>query len=423
MARPQPTLRELLRLLPDLDELEEVRASLASASAPDPAQRWAGSSLYATVDQRVLAGAELEVAVAEAERAAREQVEGLFGAVREALRSYTAGDDVGAARALIALGEQRESAGRFADARRCFRSALEVTLPQGEKEAQILALRRIARASRALGELDEALACYRRSLELATDSGDLAGAIIAETGLGNVLATQGRFAEAEGCYRQALARTEEAGDAGAFDLQRAQLFNNLGMVLTRRGRLDEAERWFDRARGAWERIESPADLAVCGHNHGLLRLRQGRPEEARAELEAALSLADDASVRAAIAVDLAECCVQSGLLTEAERWSREAEEHAISSRSTYALGHLYLGLGKLARARGDTNGFVFYEKALEIARQCAYHLLEAETLLDYAPVREELGGADEARAYVERAREIFQSLGITSLQHPPAPSV
>lgn len=107
MERPRATLQELLRLLPELDELEEVRASLASASAPDPARQWTGSSLYATVDRRVLAGEELDGVVAEAERVVKEEVGALFGAVREALRRYTAGDDEGAARALIALGEQR----------------------------------------------------------------------------------------------------------------------------------------------------------------------------------------------------------------------------------------------------------------------------------------------------------------------------
>jgi len=112
----------------------------------------------------------------------------------------------------------------------------------------------------------------------------------------------------------------------------------------------------------------------------------------------------------AIAVDLAECHARLGRLAEAERWGRRAEDYAIASRSTYALGHLYLGLGKLASARGETHGLVFFEKALEIAGRCEYPLLEAETLLEYALLRDTEGGTEEAIAYLERAREIFAGL-------------
>jgi len=118
-----------------------------------------------------------------------------------------------------------------------------------------------------------------------------------------------------------------------------------------------------------------------------------------------------AAVRASIAIELAECSLQVGRLLEAEEWVRAAEEHAVASRSTYTLGHLYVGLGKLARARGDADGFLFFEKALEIARQWDYHPLEAETLMEYALLRRELDGSDEALSYLERAKEIFGSLG------------
>src|SRR6202008_2285352 len=38
-------------------------------------------------------------------------------------------------------------------------------------------------------------------------------------------------------------------------------------------------------------------------------------------------------------------------------------------------------------------------------------LLEGETLVDYAALRSGNGGADEAHAYLERARDIFRELG------------
>jgi hypothetical protein len=40
-----------------------------------------------------------------------------------------------------------------------------------------------------------------------------------------------------------------------------------------------------------------------------------------------------------------------------------------------------------------------------------YPFLEAETLADYAELRKQNGGLEEASAYLERARDIFVELG------------
>ena len=410
MPRTVATLQDILRLLPEMEELEGLRASLTGVARPDAARQWARSGAFSTVDGRVVTPDSVARVVEEAEAALHQRVEALFAALRPVLGAYWAGDERRAARDLIALGEQHEAEGRLPSARRCFDTALAVSLPLADRGPQILALRRLGRVSRGLGELQEAESYYRRSLEMALDAGDETSAVIAETGLGNVLAMQGHFAEAERSYGAALRRAESLDEGAGVGLEIAQLFNNLAMVTSRQDRGEESERWFERARAAWREIDSPADLAVCLHNHALLHLRAGRIEEARVELEEAVELDAGAATRAAIAVDLAECHARVGRLREADHWGRRAEDLAIASRSTYALGHLYLGLGTLARARGETHALIFFEKALEIARRCGYQLLEAETLLDYALLREAEGGVEEAVAYLERAREIFGEL-------------
>ena len=54
MARTVATLQDVLRLLPELEEREELRASLTGASRPDSARQWARSGALATVDARVV---------------------------------------------------------------------------------------------------------------------------------------------------------------------------------------------------------------------------------------------------------------------------------------------------------------------------------------------------------------------------------
>jgi hypothetical protein len=72
---------------------------------------------------------------------------------------------------------------------------------------------------------------------------------------------------------------------------------------------------------------------------------------------------------------------------------------------------MYYTRGNLARVRGDVDGFTFFEKALEIARDKGYPYLEAETLAQYADLRLKTGGVEEGQAYLESARDIFCDLG------------
>ncbi|HEX8210476.1 MAG TPA: tetratricopeptide repeat protein [Longimicrobium sp.] len=403
-------VEELLGLLPALDELEVLRLRLIGAAAPDPRRMWDSSTAYTTVDKRVLSPTDVEQSLAEADEALRQYVATLHDRLRPLFRSFFEGDLDTVARHLVGLGEHHEALGRARSARKCYDAAMRVALPLVEKGAQVLALRRIGRVALSLGDFQEAALHYERSAELARDSGDLHGEVVARTGEGNVLLWQGNWREAENYYRDALARAESA-PAETLTTARGHLYNNLGNVATRLRRLDEAEEWFKRALAVWSDHPSPGDLGVCLHNLGHLRLEQGRMAEAAATYERAIKLEVPPTLRVAIAVDLAQLLLREGHLTQAEDWALVAENHAIAAASPYLLGRMYQGRGNIARARGHADGFTLYEKALEIARGKGYPFLEAETLADYAELRLQTGGVEEAQAYLERARDIFKESG------------
>jgi tetratricopeptide (TPR) repeat protein len=335
VLRDPNTVEDLLRLLPRLEELEELRLAIVNAAILDPAKQWESSSAVSTIDKRVVPAERIGAAVDEAEVALHGYVNSLFAGLRPILGAVAAGEGDAAARHLIELGERLEASGRLRKARHCFDAALSLALPLPDKGAQILALRRIARVAQAVGDLQVALDYYRRSAEVACDSRDQPGEVIAHTGWGNVLAVQGRWEEAERQYRAALERLESGGAEEALRLQRAQLFNNLGMIATRLHRLDEAEGWFDRALSLWAVESSPTDLAVCYHNLGLLRGAQGRREEARQVYERALALDIPDALRAAIAIEVADLHLEENRVRQAEAWGRVAEQHAIAARSPY----------------------------------------------------------------------------------------
>lgn len=413
MNRSEATLEELFPVLPDIEELELLRLHLVGAAILDPRREWDSSSAYATIDKRIVSPEASERALAEAEEALHSHVSALYADLRRQLASFWTGSVEDTARLLVELGERLEGGGRLEKARQCYATALSLSLPLVEKTLQILALRRIARVAVTVGDFQEALAYYERSAALARDAGDVRDEVVGRTGIGNVRLWQGRWPEAEGCYREALALVErETKDPGAWLLERGQLYNNLGNMATRHERPDEAEEWFDRALELWERVQSPFDLAICYHNLGHLRAMQDRKEEALDIYQKALAMPIPSSLRAVVATDVANVYLKDGHLGLAERWGREAEEHAIAARSPYSLGFMYQGRGRISVERGEEDGFIFFEKALQIAREKGYLNLEAETLVDYARLRMQTGGTEEAQAYLERARAIFTELGV-----------
>jgi tetratricopeptide (TPR) repeat protein len=413
-SRIEATVEELLGLLPDVDELELLRLRIISAAVPDPGKAWDSSSAYSTVDKRIVSADEVDRAVREAEESLRAYVASLYEGLRPVFRAFFDGQGGDAAQHLISLGEQLEGGGRLKGARQVYRSALSLSLPLLDKATQILALRRIGRVSLALGDFREAAQHYERSAQLSRDAGDVRGEVVARTGTGNVLVWQGRWSDSEQHYREALALLEGA-EGPEPSLERAQLCNNLGNITTRLERFEEAQAHLSEGLAVCLTVASPADLAVCYIHHAHLREEQDRYNEAREFYEQALQLPVPPAVQCALATDLAELCLHEGHLSEAEEWGRAAEEHAIRSGSVYTLGRMYQGRGNVARARGDEDGFTFFEKALEIAREKGYPFLEAETLRDYSLLRRQSGGLEEAQAYLERARELFTQLG--SLQN------
>jgi tetratricopeptide (TPR) repeat protein len=412
VSRSEATVEAILGLLPDFEDLEVLRLRVVGAAVPDPQREWDSSSNYATFDKRIVTPETADQALADAEEALHQYITTLHQGLRPVFQSYFQGDEDAAARHLIALGESLEESGRVQGARKFYHAALALTRPLLDKTTQIVALRRIARVTLTLGELQEAYPYYERSSELARDAGDARGEVIALTGMGNLRMWQGRWSEAEAHYQEALSQADGEAAAG-LDLttERGHLYNNLVNLTTRQQRLGESERWFEKAIRLWESASSPVDLAVCHFNYAHLREAQERWDDARRGYETALALPIPPRLRSLIATDFSEWWLHEEHVTQAEEWGRVAEEQAIAARSPYTLGHMYRSRGKVARARGAEDGFTFFEKALEIAREKGYVFLEGETLVDYAALRAQNGGVDEAVDFLKHACDIFRGLG------------
>jgi tetratricopeptide (TPR) repeat protein len=118
------------------------------------------------------------------------------------------------------------------------------------------------------------------------------------------------------------------------------------------------------------------------------------------------------SLELSIRLQLAELQLDQGRLLEAEEELRRAEQVAIAGNLTPQLVQIYSLMGKLRGAEQDETGFVFFEQAIELCNVLERSLAaEAQVYLEYGLFRERLGQHEDARAYLERAREIFTYLG------------
>ena len=104
--------------------------------------------------------------------------------------------------------------------------------------------------------------------------------------------------------------------------------------------------------------------------------------------------------------------VDLGRFPDAEDETRHAEDVAITYQQTRWLARIYLIMGKLRGRQGDEAGFVFFEQAIDLCRLGEpARRLEADVYCEYARFRAIMGDRDEARAYLERARELLEPFG------------
>jgi tetratricopeptide (TPR) repeat protein len=113
-----------------------------------------------------------------------------------------------------------------------------------------------------------------------------------------------------------------------------------------------------------------------------------------------------------IRLRLTELYLELGRLRDAEDEARRAENTAMAHQQRAVLARVYVLLGRLRGRQGDESGFVFFEQAIELCRSGEpARRLEVDVYREYARFRATMGDQDEARAYLERARELLEPFG------------
>lgn len=404
------TLDEVRAALPDLEELRPIFDDLMSRSEPDPARVWAGSGVLGTVGSRlvpdtVLVERSAQLAAEEAERLAA-----TYALVGRSLSSLAEDDPSGAARSFLEAAAAEEARERPDRALAYAEAAYRAVENAPDRALAALALRRTARALRALGDFPEALRRYQRSHELALGVDDARGSAEAAIGAGNVLEEQGRWDQAEEWYRAALRVLEGLSEPTP---ERWHALLTLHIVARTRGDIEGSLPLLERAEEAAEAAGLEAATPFIENARGQLLMARGDYRAAEWCFRAALDAAANARARIVIRLNLAESCLAQDRMLDAAEQAREAEREAIGERVVPKLPEVYRLLGRIASAEDNPDAFVFFERALDILNERKLPVVEhALTLQAYAESEAHRGETQAAEQLRTRARELFAVAGI-----------
>jgi len=408
----QPPLRveQALRLLPDVDDLAPLRGFVVSLSSTRGPEGWMAAEPNRTIGKRTLDPGALRARVPQVLSHVTGRVAALYAAAVDALESEQSGDLSQAVRALVRAGEYEEQGVRYAQAHAWYRQALGIAEQLRDRQPEMEALCHLGRLEATRGYLDEGARAFQRSLALAEAESDNDHAAVACRGLGDVLLAQSQWVGSEAWYRRGLqyAKSNRALIAA--------LSLGLGDTAVRRGQLAEAAEHLQRALEIYETLADEAGMIRTLLARGALEWAQGNTAEVLGSYRDALNRLPVASadpvLEIAVRVRLAELYLELGRLPDSENEARRAEDLAISHQLPWSLARVYVIMGRLRGRQGDENGFVFFEQAIELCRSGEpARRLEADVYREYAGFRTTMGDRHEARAYLDRARDLLVPFG------------
>ncbi len=331
----------------------------------------------------------------------------VLGAIGHAFESPAAGSQTGGPQNLSAhekfiRGRRAFADGDYAGAIRLATEALEI------EERCPGAASLIGAAYARIGDYDQALDYHQREEVAARRERDDRRLAEALGNIGVMYYYKGEYALAYDFLEQARNLCDQLGqvaDCGKYD-------GNLGFVLMRLNKHDEAERAFDRAIAIHKRYGDLVSLAWPYNGMGGVLLKQRRYAEASEYYRRALGLANEIGDRVNIGIshmNLGRCACLLEDYAEAEACFDEALATLEGTDFWNGLTLVYEHMAEMYLQEGNTaSAFACIDKRIELAVKHDNHRMEAEAWEQKAKAHELAGQKDEAFACLKRSIEVSQ---------------
>ena len=305
--------------------------------------------------------------------------------------------------AYYAVGDMHQSLGYCADALTRWRAL-------NDQEGQASALLISGNAHSNLSDVRDATDAFEQSLRLWRGAKNPWGEAHALTALGHLKSKVGEKQEALNLYLRARPLFQTIGDR----VGEAFVLNGMGYVYDELGRKQTALEYHEQAHGLFQ---------AAGYRDGEAGalLRMGELQYSLADGRKALELFDQALAlcRAAgirlyepyLLGDMGMVYESLGDRTQALRYYRRAlalnrssQDRRWQAHTQGNIAHVYEGLGDERQALDH------YRMALLLNRAAGDRFGESETLYNLARLKYDSGSLDEARAHIEEALRVAESL-------------
>ncbi len=213
---------------------------------------------------------------------------------QELAKAKKAGDNVAQAYFLSQLGLVYQKLGQYPQAIKFYQEQLELARKLGDVNTEILALSGMGKAYENQGKYPEAIEIYQQYLEVARKTGNSDAESNALNKIANVYIAQKQFPQALAFYQQQLAIAKDKNDK----FTAGKIFNNIGLVMLKAGKLEDAKTNLNEALNSWEALRvNPenkdnyfSDRDITYNFLQQLLIAQQKPEEA-------LEMAEQAKLR------------------------------------------------------------------------------------------------------------------------------
>lgn len=322
------------------------------------------------------------------------------------------------ARALVALGDLEELAGRYDAAAAAYRRALP--LLSGDDRVERAAVHR--RLADALAKREDYLAALDVLAAAPVPAGDGAEerfeAARLANATGHIHKLRGDLAAAREQYDRALALLEGLQGPAAVE-ERAAVLRNLGNLCVLVGQPRQALEYLSRSVALADLGPNRVAAARAHNDFGALLFYQGRYREARSSLERALRLSEEIGFvygQAMASSNLAQLNAIEGSFEQAIEWCERSLAISRSMGSLVGEAVALNNLGHVLLAAGNPAGAVErLESVLALARRGTAIWFLPETLRLLAEARLALGQASAARDLASEALRQARQRGLPEM--------
>lgn len=179
---------------------------------------------------------------------------------------------------LIAVGYHARSMAESVKAKRLWEESLRLLAGKSDARLEVIVREQLADVLQDEGRLDEAERQARTALDVARSSGSPVLEALALHALGTGLALKGASIEGRELVLQAVQQSERAGD----NRRASRMRNNLGLLASYAGDLDEAAIQFQHSLEAFEAADEQNQISIVLANSADTALKRGDYEAAAA---------------------------------------------------------------------------------------------------------------------------------------------